>query len=67
MLNPISFAAFLLSKPASNTMNSSVPIIVAVMSVNSDRSRVIEGVVVGFETSNPVPTETDVTVPTVVE
>jgi hypothetical protein len=38
MLNPISLAAFLLSAPASSTINSSVPTIAAVMSVSSERS-----------------------------
>ena len=38
--NPISLAAFLLSALASKTMNSSVPTIAAVISVNSDKSTV---------------------------
>ena len=38
ILSGISFAAFLLSAPLSRTINSSVPTIVAVMSVSSDRS-----------------------------
>ena len=67
ILSPISEAAFLLSAPASKTMNSSVLTIVAVISVNSDKSRVMEGVVVPLVTSRPVPTDTEVTVPVVVE
>src|SRR5210317_931086 len=66
--NPISLAAFLLSAPASKTTNSSVPTIVAVISVNSDKSTARE--IVPEEVTVPPPdkpvpavTPTEVTVP----
>ena len=62
MLNPISLAAFLRSAPESNTINSSVPTIVAVISISSDKSKVIVPEVEN-EPSKPVPVETWVTVP----
>ena len=65
ILSPISLAAFLLSAPLSKTINSSLPVIVWVISVSSDKSKVIVPDVVK-EPSNPVPVETDVTVPVLV-
>ena len=44
ILNPISLAAFLLSALLSNTINSSVPVIAAVISVSSDKSNVTANV-----------------------
>ena len=68
ILNPISEAAFLLSAPASKTINSSVPTIAAVISVNSDKSTardIVPDVVTVPPPLSPVPAviPTDVTVP----
>ena len=61
ILNPISFAALRLSLPVSSTINSSVPVIPAVISVSSDKSKLMVGVVVELVISRPVSTLISVT------
>ena len=58
ILNPISFAALRLSLPASSTINSSVPDIPAVISVSSDKFKlmlIVPVLVIVSEPSKPVP------------
>ena len=69
LLNFNSPKAFLLSEPESNNITSSLVVISAVMSVNSERSRsisIVPELVIGEpDTSRPVPTvtATEVTLP----